>query len=70
MDDANFANLDTVLSRVRRRTLEEKEEDESFFGSSQPRINGENSREEREESSVPIPDISEYTWPVEWDLDI
>ena len=31
MDDANFANLDTVLARVKRRTLEEAADAQSFY---------------------------------------
>ncbi|KAF7793795.1 hypothetical protein EIP86_004916 [Pleurotus ostreatoroseus] len=34
MDDANFANLDTILARVKRRTLEEAADAQSFYTAS------------------------------------
>ena len=63
MEDANFANLDAVLSRVKRRTLRETEEDEQFFGLSQPRRDEIDAPEGEEEEYVEFPDIIDHTEP-------
>ena len=70
MDDANFASLDTVLARVKRRTLREREEDESFFGASQPHFEDDNTLVEQEDPSMSLSEISDYASLEEWTVDI